>query len=502
MAFQLVSFPQRSDRTFDWTRDELAELYRIENALTQANIRLEIDRGLTDEGDPWFVFCRTDGEVLVHISRYDGHYRLHSPGLATPLVGRSFAELAKSFVRQVPVQVSFQQRDGAKLFVHPAAMLAIIVGTLFAASNDLHLFSSHSESGQHTDDGYDRGTLKHSLQATFASYIETFLCSLRDAPILQQSSYAGLISAVAAFIIESTVGITNHPTHEIADANIIAHGTGLADSPSSPGNAPIAPPVIDDQASSHRISISANSTEKTTTETADQQNPGNDGDANALHQVLAINSPQPPNGPGAENDGALSAKPIDSPSNVNDLTVDDNAGHIARPATLVPILSNLNLSSLGSSTTNETHTGSGFDLSQTSTSPQTNAIGSNISGLLAQALNSPNEVSQINTIFLNFGHIATDSAVVTAAANIVTSSSMNAGATAQQIPVFDAAAEATLVAFFQANPNPQTIFYNGNIIVSDGIQNPSDPVVVKIWEVGTSGETIAIIGHVDHGLTA
>ena len=59
MAFRLVSFPHRSERTFDWTRDELAELYPIEHALTQA-ILLETDRGLSDEGDPWFVFCRAD----------------------------------------------------------------------------------------------------------------------------------------------------------------------------------------------------------------------------------------------------------------------------------------------------------------------------------------------------------------------------------------------------------------------------------------------------------
>ena len=89
---------------------------------------------------------------------------------------------------------------------------------------------------------------------------------------------------------------------------------------------------------------------------------------------------------------------------------------------------------------------------------------------------------------------------MTAAANTV-ASAINVAAP-QQIPTFDAAAENTLIAFFEANPNPQTVFYHGNIIVSDGIQSATDPVIVKIWEVGTSGETIAIIGHADHGLTA
>src|SRR5215831_11638141 len=155
MASQVVAFLRRSTRTDDWTREELAELYRIEHALVQANVRLETDRGLSDEGDPWFVFCRVDGEILVHISRFDGQYRLHSPGLSNPLVGHSFAELAKSFTKIVPMQVSLQRRDGAQLFVHPAAMLAVIVGTLFVAADDLHLFAARGESDHHAHSADD-----------------------------------------------------------------------------------------------------------------------------------------------------------------------------------------------------------------------------------------------------------------------------------------------------------------------------------------------------------
>src|SRR5215831_101929 len=162
MASQVVAFLRRSTRTDDWTREELAELYRIEHALVQANVRLETDRGLSDEGDPWFVFCRVDGEILVHISRFDGQYRLYSPGLPNPLVGHSFAELARSFTNIVPMQVSLQRRDGAQLFVHPAAMLAVIVGTLFIAADDLHLFTARSGSDAHSDSANDASAEGHN----------------------------------------------------------------------------------------------------------------------------------------------------------------------------------------------------------------------------------------------------------------------------------------------------------------------------------------------------
>src|SRR4051812_21235906 len=104
MVSQVVSFREAFARRGDWTRDELAELYRIEHALLQARVPVLVDRGLTDEGDPWFVFCRSDGEVLVHISRFDGEYRLHTSAFSAPLTGRSFVGLAKAFVDQIPLQ--------------------------------------------------------------------------------------------------------------------------------------------------------------------------------------------------------------------------------------------------------------------------------------------------------------------------------------------------------------------------------------------------------------
>ena len=41
--------------------------------LTQAGLETEVDSGITDEGDPWFVFIRPDtGDVVAHFARIDG----------------------------------------------------------------------------------------------------------------------------------------------------------------------------------------------------------------------------------------------------------------------------------------------------------------------------------------------------------------------------------------------------------------------------------------------
>ncbi len=128
MAVVLSLFP-RTSRGADWTSDELAELYRVKHALGQANIALEVDRGVTDEGDPWFAFCRHDGEVLVHIARYDGLYRLFSSALTMPLVGATFSELTRLFVSRIPERTEASALSN--VIRHPSALLSLLVVSIF-----------------------------------------------------------------------------------------------------------------------------------------------------------------------------------------------------------------------------------------------------------------------------------------------------------------------------------------------------------------------------------
>jgi len=59
----------------DWSQRELQEFYRVEGALTKSGVGISTDRGLTDEGEPWFVFFRQENEeVIVHFARIGGEY--------------------------------------------------------------------------------------------------------------------------------------------------------------------------------------------------------------------------------------------------------------------------------------------------------------------------------------------------------------------------------------------------------------------------------------------
>ncbi|MBB98722.1 MAG: hypothetical protein CML67_04180 [Rhodobacteraceae bacterium] len=132
-------------RAKDWSNQELANLFRVKRLLDAAGVPNEIDRGITDEGDPWFLFCDANGDVFIHLCRLDGVYVLDSPNINAPLRGRDFNALIEEFTaRKVTGEAATSdtqrvvrlERNG-KVFLHPSTMLAALVWTLFMAAEDL-----------------------------------------------------------------------------------------------------------------------------------------------------------------------------------------------------------------------------------------------------------------------------------------------------------------------------------------------------------------------------
>lgn len=134
----------------DWSNQELADLFRVRQLLSSANVPVETDRGVTDEGDPWFVFCHANGEVFIHLCRIDGLYVLDSPNVVRPLRGSDFNELIADFTNKAlpagsaeddPERRVIRLERGGKVRLHPSAMLAALIWTLFLASEELVLLA-------------------------------------------------------------------------------------------------------------------------------------------------------------------------------------------------------------------------------------------------------------------------------------------------------------------------------------------------------------------------
>lgn len=136
----------RPEVPLDWTNQELASIYRVKHLLDAAQIPTELDRGVSDEGDPWCVFCTLEGDVFIHLSRIDGLYWLDSSKLATPLNGFSFDELVHGFTKlseedkqdaknTMPKIVAFKKSN--TVLLHPSVMLAALVWSLYFEASEL-----------------------------------------------------------------------------------------------------------------------------------------------------------------------------------------------------------------------------------------------------------------------------------------------------------------------------------------------------------------------------
>lgn len=119
-------------KSLNWTNEELAELFRVVDILGRAGVAIDTDMGQTDEGEPWFAFCRADtGDVIVHFSRIDGQFVAVSAATDAVVRGNNFRRVAEALVNRQPLVLP-TPGAGQKLFLHPAVMLTALVATTLA----------------------------------------------------------------------------------------------------------------------------------------------------------------------------------------------------------------------------------------------------------------------------------------------------------------------------------------------------------------------------------
>jgi hypothetical protein len=157
-----------TDPRKDWTNQELADLFRVRRLLSGANVPVETMRGITDEGDPWFIFCHFNGDVFIHMARIDGTYVLDSPNVRRPLRGADFNGLLADFTGDALPSYGdaagrgdaetehrvIRLERGGKIRLHPSAMLAALIWTLFLASEELVMMAPE-ERAEGSDDLLD-----------------------------------------------------------------------------------------------------------------------------------------------------------------------------------------------------------------------------------------------------------------------------------------------------------------------------------------------------------
>ena len=165
---QVLSFFRAGERG-DWSQRELAEFYRVEDALTKSGVGISTDRGLTDEGDPWFVFFRQDNEeVIVHFARIGGEYVVASNFTEAVLRGRNFETLVRELLDSHPYVLPKQHSSRSTVFLHPATLLAALVVTGYVKSSELN---ATADDGSRPEKSFGWFLNRHDLAATYSAIV-------------------------------------------------------------------------------------------------------------------------------------------------------------------------------------------------------------------------------------------------------------------------------------------------------------------------------------------
>jgi hypothetical protein len=195
-------FERENPALRDWSNQELANIYRVKKLLDTAGVPNTLERGITDEGDPWCIFCTFAGDVFIHLCRIDDRYILDSPNLKTPINGTSFADLIVKFSDGALDKLSatsnrrlVQLHQNGGVFLHPSAMLAALIWSIYINSKNLVILSPDDESSvPRVDDSIRlvdeaaRSPLSYTEAASTAHFMEKQL--LPDQTVGVRSSEA------------------------------------------------------------------------------------------------------------------------------------------------------------------------------------------------------------------------------------------------------------------------------------------------------------------------
>src|SRR6476620_10271450 len=153
----------------DWSQRELAEFYRVEDALTKSGVGISTDRGLTDEGEPWFVFFRQDDEeVVVHFARIGGEYVVASNFTEAVFRGRNFQTLVRELLDSYPDFLPKAHSSRSTVFLHPATLLAALVVTGYVKSSELN---ATADDGSRPEKSFGWFLNRHDLAVTYAAIV-------------------------------------------------------------------------------------------------------------------------------------------------------------------------------------------------------------------------------------------------------------------------------------------------------------------------------------------
>ena len=119
-----------------WDNQDIADFYRAVDLLKQAGLNTEVDSGVTDEGDPWFVFIKTDtAEVIAPFAQIDGLFVAVSSLNHEVYKGSDIRSIVNQMLERHPILLP-QSKNSGRLMLHPTAALSAFLAAAFVLTLD------------------------------------------------------------------------------------------------------------------------------------------------------------------------------------------------------------------------------------------------------------------------------------------------------------------------------------------------------------------------------
>lgn len=85
----------------DWSLFELCIFDQARRNLKQRGLDVDAEFGITDEYEPWLVFCDDEGQVIVHFARLGQTYVACVPFGDDGTIGNVLSEVVRTFLERL-----------------------------------------------------------------------------------------------------------------------------------------------------------------------------------------------------------------------------------------------------------------------------------------------------------------------------------------------------------------------------------------------------------------
>ena len=236
----------------NWSQQELAELYRVRDRLVQSGLRVALDLGLTDEGEPWAVFLQSDsGDAFVHIARLNDEVVVANMMANVVYRGQDFRAITDQMLCDAPL-VMPRGKTESKIVMHPRSVFTAFVAAAVVLSEFVRSIEPSKAATEQEKTAQDKAVAE--TKAMFPVIFDRVLA--RDAgwtsAIGSHSAAAGLMAAAVGAVliaddhkddVAPIANLVQERTAAETDATASTDSAGARADRDSPDAEPIEQPV-------------------------------------------------------------------------------------------------------------------------------------------------------------------------------------------------------------------------------------------------------------------